>query len=104
MMEKETLADLTTDEFDQLIDDFIAREDDRIEPSTFLLAMAELERKRAIREVELTGSLVNGQIIFDTPAPLPVGANTVYVGELKMTLRLRVPEGGTEPEELSRAA
>jgi hypothetical protein len=32
-MAKETIGDLTTDEFNQLIDHFIAREDDRIESS-----------------------------------------------------------------------
>jgi hypothetical protein len=84
------MDDLTTEEFNQLIDNFIAREDDRIEPSTFLKAMAELERRRAVREVELTGCLVNGEVIFDTPAPLPVGRNTIYFGDMKMTLKLRV--------------
>jgi hypothetical protein len=49
--------------------------------------------------------MVNGQIIFDTPAPLPVGANTVYVGDLKMTLKLRLHNpGDIEPEELTGAA
>ncbi len=104
-MTKETIEDLTTDEFNQLVDGFIAREDDRIEPSTFLKAVAELEQKRAVKEVELTGVMINGQIIFDTPAPLPVGANTVYVGDLKMTLKLRVHNpGDIEPEELTSAA
>ncbi len=74
-MAKETIGDLTTDEFNQLIDNFIAREDDRIEPSTFLKAVAELERKRAVKEVELTGRMVNGDIL--------------YVGDTKVTLRLR---------------
>ncbi len=88
-MAKETIGDLTTDEFNQLIDHFIAREDDRIEPSTFLKAVAELERKRAVKAVELTGRFVNGEIIFDTPASLPVEKNTLYVGETKVTLKLR---------------
>lgn len=101
-MEKETLAELTTDEFNQLIDGFIARADDRLEPATFLSAMAELEQRRAVREIELTGSFVNGQIIFDTPAPLPVGANTVYLGDLKMTLKLRLPEDGDHTPETMR--
>jgi predicted nucleotidyltransferase len=100
---EEMIEDLTTDEFNQLVDNFIAREDDRIEPSTFLMAMAELEQKRAVNEVELTGVVVNDQIIFDEPAALPVSANTIYVGDLKMILKLRTPDlGGAE--ELMRAA
>ena len=93
-MAKETIGDLTTDEFNQLIDNFITREDDRIEPSTFLKAMAELERRRTVKEVELTGSVVNGEVIFDTPAPLPVGTSTLYVGDTKVMLRLRVSSNG----------
>jgi len=89
-MAKETFEELSTSEFNQLVDEFITREDDRIEPSTFLKAVAELERRRAAREVELTGRVVNGEIIFDTPAPLPVETNTLYVGDTKVTLRLRL--------------
>jgi hypothetical protein len=33
-MKKETISDLTTDEFNPLVENFIDREDDRIEPST----------------------------------------------------------------------
>jgi hypothetical protein len=96
-MTKETIDDLTTDEFNQLINNFITREDDRIEPSTFLKAMAEVERKRAVKEVELTGRVVSGEIIFDMPTPLPVDNNTIYVGDTKITLTLRV-----ESEDQSR--
>jgi hypothetical protein len=52
-MGEETIQDLTTEDFNQLIDDFVAREDDRIEPSVFLPAMAELQRARV---VEVNGS------------------------------------------------
>ena len=51
--------------------------------------MAELERARAVKEVELTGRVVNGEIIFDTPAPLLVEPNTLYIGDTKVTLKLR---------------
>src|SRR5205809_967186 len=89
-MAKETIADLTTNKFNQLIDNFISREDDRIEPGTFLMAASELERKRPLKEVDLTGRVINGEVIFDTPTPFPVAPNTVFVGDLKMTLKLRI--------------
>ena len=41
-------------------------------------------------DLELSGRVVNGEIIFDTPAPLPVSNSTLYVGDTKITLRLRV--------------
>ena len=47
-MTKETIADLSTEEFKELVENFIQREDDRIEPSTFLKAMEELERQRKV--------------------------------------------------------
>ena len=103
-MEKETLVELTTDEFDQLLEGYITRDDDRIEPSVFLSALTELEQRRPVNEIELSGSFVNGQIIFDTPAPLPVSANTVYVGDTKMTLKLRLPDGGDAVTETMRQA
>ena len=45
-MSEKTIQYLTTEEFNQLVDDFVAHEDDRIEPLVFLTAMAELERAR----------------------------------------------------------
>ena len=53
-MGKETLAELTTDEFNQLLEGYLTRADDRIEPSAFLSALAELEQ----HEIELSGSVV----------------------------------------------
>ena len=47
-------------------------------------------QERSQQEVELSGRVVNGEIIFDVPAPLPVGTNTLYVGDTKVTLNLRV--------------
>ena len=89
-MPEEVLEDLSADEFDALLAGFIGREDDRIEPSVFLKAVAELEGRPSQGEVELAGRLVNGDVIFDTPSPLPVGTNTLYVGGTRVTLRLRV--------------
>jgi hypothetical protein len=51
--------------------------------------MADVAAQRSQHEVELSGRVVNGEIIFDLPAPLPVATNTLYVGETKITLKLR---------------
>ena len=50
----ETGGAQSPDECNQLIDHFMAYEDDRIEPCTFLQMMVEGERQRAIEEVALT--------------------------------------------------
>jgi hypothetical protein len=49
-MTHETVGDLTTSEFDQLIEDFILREEDRIPPSAFLTAMAKLEQRHGLQD------------------------------------------------------
>lgn len=95
-MPKETVGDLTVVEFGDLVTGFIERGDDRIEPSTFLHAAAELDRKQGYSEVELAGRLVNGDVIFDSPSALPVGTNTLYIGSTKVTLRLRTEDDHKE--------
>jgi hypothetical protein len=52
--------------------------------------MADIAEERSQREVELSGRIINGEIIFDQPAALPVGASTLYVGDTKVKLNLRV--------------
>ena len=59
-------------------------------PQTFLQVMTDVAEQRSQHEVELSGCLVNGEIIFDLPAPLLVGRNTFYVGDTKIKLNLRV--------------
>jgi hypothetical protein len=76
-------------EFDELVEHFIERGKDRVTPQTFLQVMADVAAQRSQHEVELSGRVVNGEIIFDLPAPLPVATNTLYVGETKITLKLR---------------
>lgn len=55
-----------------------------------MLVSADAAAQLSQNEVELSGRLVNGEIIFDVPAPLPVSTNTLYVGDTKIKLNLRV--------------
>jgi hypothetical protein len=103
-MAHESIGDLTTSEFDQLIENFITREDDRITPSVFLTVMAELERRQAIQEVELTGRVVNGDVVFDTPAPLLVETNTIYVGDTRVKLKLWAEHDAVREQAPGQAA
>jgi hypothetical protein len=89
-MDDETVATMNETEFDALVEQFIERGEDRVTPQTFLQVMADVAEQCSQHEVELSGQVVNGEIIFDMPAPLPVGTNTLYVGETKITLKLRV--------------
>jgi hypothetical protein len=81
---------MNEEEFDALVEQFIERGEDKVTLPTFLRVMADIAEQRARREVELTGRIVNGDVIFDTPTPLPVAHNTIYIGDTKIVLKLRV--------------
>ena len=89
-MNVKTIATMDETEFDALVEQFIERGADRVTPQTFLQVMTDVATQRSQQEVELSGRVVNGEILFDVPSPLPVGINTLYVGDTKVTLNLRV--------------
>lgn len=89
-MDDKTMATMNDAEFDALVNRFIERGEDQMTQQTFLQVVTDVAERRSQREVELSGRGVNGEIIFDLPAPLPVGANTLYVGDTKIILNLRV--------------
>ena len=86
---KKGLKSIIAKDFNRLVEQFIQRDEDRIEPAVFLDAMEALEKKHVVNEIELSGSVTNGDIIFDQPAPLPVSKNTLYFGNTKVVLKLR---------------
>jgi hypothetical protein len=77
-------------EFDELLARFIERGEDKITLPTFLQIMSDVAAQRKPHEVGLSGRLVNGEVIFDSPAPLVVEKNTIYVGDTRVKLNLRV--------------
>ena len=89
-MNVKTIATMDETEFDALVEQFIERGADRVTPQTFLQVMTDVATQRSQQEVELSGRVVNGEILFDVPSPLPVGINTLYVGDTKVKLNLRV--------------
>jgi hypothetical protein len=99
-MADKTIANMSEDEFDALVEQFIERGEDKVTFPTFLQVMADIAEQRTQREVALTGRVANGEVIFDTPTPLPVARNTIYVGDTKIVLNLRMRgdgEVGGEP-------
>ena len=89
MIEK-NWENMSEEEFGDLIEHFISRGQDKIELPTFLQVMADLADKKKQREVELSGQVVDGEVIFDSPTPIPVGKNEIYIGDTKIVLKLRV--------------
>ena len=89
-MAKKTIASMSDREFDELLEQFIERGEDKITLPTFLQVMSEIAAQRKPHEVELSGRLVNGEVIFDSPTPLVVDKSTIYIGDTKVKLNLRV--------------
>jgi hypothetical protein len=89
-MNDKTIATMNEAEFEALVEHFITRGEDQVLPQTFLHVMKDVAEQRSQQEVELSGRFVNGEIIFDLPSPLLVGTNTLYVGDTKIKLKLRV--------------
>ncbi len=98
-MAEQTIANMSEEEFDALVEQFIERGEDKVTLPTFLSIMADIAEQRKEREVELTGRFVNGELYFDTPTPLPVGKNTIYVGLTKIVLKLRGSDDGQREGE-----
>ncbi len=72
------------------MDRFIARGEDCVTQRTFRQVMTEVAEQRSQHYVELSGRVVNGEIIFDLPATLHASANTLYDSDTKIKLNLRV--------------
>ncbi len=93
-MADKTMANMSEEEFDALVEQFIERGEDKVTLPTFLQVMADIAEQRTRREVKLTGRVLNGEVIFDTPTPLPVAPNTIYIGDTKIVLELRADSDG----------
>ena len=91
-MANKTIANMSEEEFGNLVEQFIERGEDKVTLPTFLSIMADIAEQRKEREVELSGRVVNGELIFDPPTPLPVAKNTIYVGDTKIVLKLQVAD------------
>ena len=86
------LGDIETNEFDQLINRFIEREDpDAISFEALDEAARQQLDEVTTAHVELTGIVRDGQIIFDPPAdaPIIVCGNELVIGGLHLVVNLR---------------
>jgi hypothetical protein len=72
---------MTTDEFNQLVDNFITREDDRIEPSAIL--------KEIVHMTLTTTEEIYEQIV----KPLPAAERLRLVGKIVYDLSIQAAEG-----------
>jgi hypothetical protein len=74
--------------FDQAFAKFIKQSDEKITPPTFFQVLAEIERARAPKTIDLQAAIVNGQLRF-TPSPeLSVHANEIWLGNQRIVVHV----------------
>lgn len=86
------LDNIEPNEFDQLVERFIAREDPNAISFDALDEAARLQLDEVTTtHVKLTGVVRGGQIAFDSPsdAPIIVRGNELVIGGLHLTISLR---------------
>ena len=94
-MSEKLLTDMNNDEFQALMDDYIARSarrDDAIPAPTFLEVLFALFERRAANVVQLEGQIINGELVL-TPtgeaAPVQVQGNRILLGDLQVVVSLK---------------
>lgn len=94
-MSEKLLTDMNNDEFQTLMDDYIARSarrDDAIPAPTFLEVLFALFERRASNVVRLEGQIINGELVL-TPtgetAPVQVQGNRILLGDVQVVVSLK---------------
>jgi len=94
-MSEKLLTDMDNDEFQALMDEYIARSarrDDAIPAPTFLEVLFALFERRASNVVQLEGQIINGELVL-TPtgeaAPVQVQGNRILLGDLQVVVSLK---------------
>jgi hypothetical protein len=76
---------MSPEEFEQMLEDFITREEDDMNISTFfeVLALIDQEKRAAAPVIKLEGELVSGQLVFSPPTdqtlPITVQGNEIVL-------------------------
>ena len=85
MMQQQTLDDLTTEEFEQLLDNFIQRDDEEMPISPFFATLELIDREKRQQIIDVTGKLIEGKIFLSLPkeatASIEVHNNEILIDE-----------------------
>ncbi len=74
--------------FDQAFAQFIQQNDEKITPPTFFEALAEIERERAPKTIDLQAAIVDGQLQFAPSPELAVHANEIRLGNQRIVVHV----------------
>jgi hypothetical protein len=67
---------------------FIRRGKEKITPKTFFQVLAEIEKERVPRTIELRANIVEGQLLFEPSPEISVHDNEIVVGHQRIKVRI----------------
>ena len=88
MINTPTLEELTPHEFQEMMDGMLSEDFDKVTVTEFfgtLAAMDEAEQET----IELTAHVENGQLVMESPAPLSVAGNEIFINNKRIVITLR---------------
>ena len=87
-MTEKRLEDLSSVEFEGMMDSILSDDFDRITLPEFFGALAAMD-EAGQELIELTAHVEDGQLVLEQPAPLPVTGNEIRVDNKRIVIRLR---------------
>lgn len=85
------ISDLTAAEFDEVIATFGSPSFHDLAPDVFFTALAAIDEEQPRETLELTATIIDGQLNFLEPAPLHAHGNEIQLGDKRLVIKL-VPE------------
>jgi hypothetical protein len=74
--------------FDKAFGQFIRRPEERMTPKTFFQVLAEIERERGRKTIELQARLIGGELEFQPSPDVTVHGNEIVVGNQRIVVRV----------------
>ena len=79
---------MTEKNWDEILNNFIEREDDQITPSKFFDILEEISDARVKRTIELKAKLVEGKLEFEPTSEVVVKGNEILFGSNRIVVNL----------------
>ena len=89
--QQDNFGDLTAAEFDELIATFGSPGFHDLAPDAFFTALAAIDEEQPRETLELTATIIDGQLNFLEPAPLHAHGNEIQLGDKRLVIKL-VPD------------
>ncbi|HKI36904.1 MAG TPA: hypothetical protein VKA46_33940 [Gemmataceae bacterium] len=75
--------------FDTAFRKFLKGGEERVRPKTFFQLIAEIERERAQKPIQLRARLVGGKLKFEPSSEVAVHGNEIVVGNQRIVVDLK---------------